>query len=43
MIAKIVFSASLDKKIVYAPREKVKNASDLMFVTLAFDSDTFVL
>ena len=37
-IAKVVFSASPGKKIVYAPREKIKNASDRMFVTLAFGS-----
>ena len=36
MIANVVFSASLGKKIVYAPWEQMKNASDRMFVTLAF-------
>ena len=37
-IAKVVFSASPGKKIVYAPREQIKNASDHMFVTLGFGS-----
>ena len=34
-----VFSVSPGKKIVYAPWEQIKNASDRMFVTFAFGSD----
>ena len=38
-IANVVFTASPGKKMVYAPREQMKNASDRMFVTMAFGLD----